>query len=239
MTQGIGGYRNAQSKDVPVAERASGPRAMTAFRKGLTLVVLAALPGCASVNFVPRVDSVGEYKNTTGTSERADDMRSSEAADVRVLVGTLPEGVRIEHDGLVVDPARYALVGRVSADYKPYGFTWLGFWFYDYSEDERWKNAYCGVQVPLTWVTLGIWPFVSPFHYPCKVVAGGSPSEVGERKARVIKTLQKATKAAGGDLLIVTGLGDLDLVAAGSGQLLGAIPMMHGSGFALRTRRAP
>jgi hypothetical protein len=188
------------------------------------------------VNFAPRIDAVGEYKDTTAASERADSMLSSEAADVRVLVGKLPDGVRIEHDGLAVDPARYELVGRVSADFKPFGWTWLGWWFYDYPEGEGWRNAYCGVQVPLTWVTLSLWTFV-PLHYPCAVVEGSSPSASGERRARIIRTLQKATKAAGGDLLVVTGLGDLQLVAAGSGQVLGAVPMMHGSGFALRMKR--
>jgi hypothetical protein len=194
----------------------------------------ALLPACASASFAPRIDAIGQYRDTTEASERADDMPSADAADVRVLVGQLPEGVRIEHDQLVVDPARYTLVGRVSADIKPFGWTWLGWWFYDYPEGQRWRDAYCGIQVPLTWLTLSLWTFV-PLHYPCAVVEGSSPSSVGERRARVIQTLQKATKAAGGNLLVVTGLGDLHLIAAGSGQLLETVPVIHGTGFALKS----
>ena len=208
---------------------------MARIRTCFAVASFAALPACASASFAPRIDAIGEYKDTTEASERADDMPSSEAADVRVVIGQLPEGVRIDHEEIVADPARYALVGRVSADIRPYGWTWLGWWFYDYPEGESWRNVYCGVQVPLTWLTLSIWTFV-PFHYPCAVNEGASPSAVGDRRSRVIRTMQKATKAAGGDLLVVTGLGDLHLVAPGGGQLLDSIPMMHGSGFALRTK---
>jgi hypothetical protein len=208
---------------------------MLSLRASLAVGSLALLSGCASANFAPRIDAIGEYRDTTAASERADSMSSSEAEDVRVLVGTLPEGMRVEHDQLAVDSSRYEVVGRVSADFKAFGLTWLGWWFYDYPEGQGWRNAYCGVQVPLTWVTLSLWTFV-PLHYPCAVVEGSSTSAVGDRRARIIKTLQKATKAAGGDLLVVTGLGDLHLVAAGSGELISSVPMMHGSGFALRTK---
>lgn len=208
----------------------------TAFASALSAVAFATLlPACASANFAPRIDAIGEYRDTTAASQRADDMPAEQAADVRVLVGQLPEGVRIEREELIVDRSRYELLGRVSADYKPFGLTWLGWWFYDYPEEESWRDVYCGIQTPLTWVTLSLWTFV-PLHYPCAVVEGSSPSASGSRRARIIRTLQKATKAAGGDLLIVTGLGDLHLVAAGTGQLLDSVPMMHGSGFALKTR---
>ncbi len=40
--------------------------------------------------------------------------------------------------------------------------------FYEYNADESLRRGYCYWQVPLHWLTLGLW-YVVPTDYPCNV----------------------------------------------------------------------
>ncbi len=132
---------------------------------------------------------------------------------------------------------RPLLVERASPK-QPYS----GFWFYDYPEDESFRNVYGNVQVPLSWATLLIWS-VLPFFAPCRVVETDLPGDVAARRMRIVATLRKAAKAAGANLLIVTKLGDLywpNVPVPMGGPDLGPLGgltvgvMMTGNGVAIR-----
>jgi hypothetical protein len=159
-------------------------------------------------------------------------MKRSEAADVKALVRAIPDGVEIKDGQVDVDPARWELLGIVGATYKDTTAANYGVWVYDYVEGEEWRTGYCAWQVPLSWVTLTLWSWLVPLHYPCKVSGG----EEGERKDRIIETMRKATKALGGDTLVVVGFGSLDVVNAQSGQTVASTDMVSGAGLALKSK---
>lgn len=88
------------------------------------------------------------------------------AKDVLVLIQRYPRGtVRIRNDLHIQRDAGYELVGGY--DLYATGATTL--WFADY--EATWRKAYCYPQVPLTWVTLGLWQLVVPLSWPCAAPA--------------------------------------------------------------------
>jgi hypothetical protein len=192
--------------------------------------------GCASINFRPDVNPVGDISNDAPRDVIADGMRWQDASDVRVLQGNLPPGVAVGPDGSVtIQNPRYQWVGNVSASPKEPAAANLGFWFYDYPEDQSWRKVYCGVQVPLSWVTLSLWSWLSPTYYPCRVLESNGSGDVDARKARIISTLRKAAKAVGGNLLVVTSIGGRSLtVDTGYGVTTYDKLAMTGTGLALR-----
>ncbi len=205
---------------------------------GLLLATAMATSGCASANYAPVITPAGEYRDAHDLGDRAESYSWAQVDDVRVFLDSLPEGVQL-HDGkIAVDPARYEVLGEVSAAPKGSGFARMNVWFYDYPEDESWRKGLCYWQTPLVWVTLGIYLFVSPINYPCWVVDGSSASAIEDRKHRIIETLRTGTKALGGNMLVVTGLGSTTYVAAGTSQVLGGVEMTHGAGIALRAKSA-
>jgi len=188
--------------------------------------------GCASVTFSPKVESVGDYKDLRAYAKATEDVKPAEAKDVRVIMGALPEGMRA-HDGVLeVDTERYEILGKVSADLNNPLAANMGIWIYDYKPEERWRVGYCAWQVPLTWVTLGLWAWVSPLHYPCKAPMGDDE----ERKQEIVATLQRATKALGGNMVVV-GVGGTTVVDTKSG-VVSEVAATSGVGYAVRDRGA-
>lgn len=74
-----------------------------------------------------------------------------------------------------------------------------------YVEGERWRAWYCTPQIPLSWLTLGMWALLSPLHYPCVPASGTKDSDVANRQHQLSLAMKKAARAAGGDFLIITG----------------------------------
>jgi hypothetical protein len=196
------------------------------------LAVSALSAGCASQSYHVRIDVPGEYRDTTATVEAAEDMPAAKAQDVRVLLGTLPPGLEVHEGNVVVtDPSRVQLLGFVGADAKNGGLA--PFSFYNYPEDEAWRRPYCYAQAPLTWITAMLWS-VLPFDYPCWVAETEAPADVGARKRRIVQTLQRATKALGGNAVVVESLGDTVFVHKGTEKVLGQESMTLGRGWALK-----
>ncbi len=190
--------------------------------------------GCGTLAFHPSVQSMGEYKNTQSIATEADEMSARSADGVKVLVETLPEGMIVKDNMIVVDPERYEMLGKVSADYKDASLVNMGFWFYDYKENESWRTSFCAWQVPLSWVTLTMWSWLSPTYYPCRVGAGSEE----ERRADIVQALQKATKALGGNLVVVSGFGGVDFVTTRGGTVVAtnSVSNLKGVGYAFRVR---
>ena len=182
------------------------------------IALLATSTGCASLAFKPAVESTGEYRNLSAHTQKAEELTSEEAEDVKVMVGQLPAGMAVKDGTLDYDHERYELLGRVSAQYKDPSAVNLGLWFYDYKAGERWRTGLCAWQVPLSWVTLMLWSWVSPSYYPCRVSVG----EPEERRDAIVETLRRAAKATGANLVVVSGFGGIDFVTLKGGEVVSA-----------------
>jgi hypothetical protein len=158
--------------------------------------------GCASLNYTPSAQSVGEYRDTAPASERARAMANDDAANVRVFVDSFPDGIAPGPIAPIPEPSRYELLGKVIAEYKDPTLVDLGVWFYSYKEGERWRHGLCDWQVPLSWVTFTLWAAVSPSFIPCRVGIG----TLDERRNDIVQSLRKAAKALGGDVVVVENL---------------------------------
>jgi hypothetical protein len=199
-------------------------------------LAVATLSGCATQSYSPRVDYIGQYRDAESTNEAAADVTEREAGDVEVLLNQMPEGVSF-HDGKidVAADSPWTLVGEATAD--PNGgrnYWFVG--FYDYNPDESWRKGLCYWQVPLHWLTLGLW-WMIPTDYPCNVREGHSPESINNRKRRVIRTLQRAAKAAKADLVVLTGERQTSLVARNSGRVLSTLEWDGGSGYLFKKKR--
>jgi hypothetical protein len=207
-------------------------------RTSLVLALLFCLPslGCASLSFRAGVQSVGEYKNTSAVVEKAEDIPADGAQDVKVLIETLPEGMGLKNGELGYDHARYEMLAKVSAEYRDPSLVNLGFWFYHYGQKDSWRTGLCAWQVPLSWVTLTMWSWFVPTYYPCRVGRG----EEEDRRAAIVDTLQRATKALGGNLVIVAGFGGVDFITYNgrTGVILNAnsVGTLRGSAYAFKVK---
>jgi hypothetical protein len=205
-------------------------------RRILPIVFICATAGCASANFGPRIERIGKYQDSRRVEERAAEMKWAESDDVEVYVGEFPDGIHVNNGSLKVDPdSNYEVIAKVHADIKYDMFGIMGFAFYDYAEDEAWRKGFCYWQSPFVWLTLGIWNGL-PWHHPCKVMETAGSFE--DRRDRAIKTLRKATKAVGGEILIVSEEGRQTLVS-GSGSVVDTKPWWGAAGYALRRKGKP
>jgi hypothetical protein len=202
--------------------------------RALLVIASSVLAGCASTSFHPRIEITGgEWRDAYPFEEAASNMTAAVASGVAVLVATLPDGVKRDGPTLVVDTARYRLLARVSAEPNDGGAAFFGLWWYEYNDDESWRTPYCAWQVPLSWLTLTLWSQL-PVHYPCKVGVSDAPEAVGKRKQRIVDTMKRATKALGGDLLIIESFGGLETAQTRTGATVTIGSALRGDGFALK-----
>lgn len=127
---------------------------------------------------------------------------------------------------------RIRILGKVRADMDGNWFE-SAVGFYNYIEEESWRKAYCYWQKPLVWLTLTAWALYVPAYYPCMVGEGNSTPSVAAREARIIATLQKATKAMGGNLVVVSALGKTVYLRRGTHELVGETEATYGEGYAI------
>ncbi|EMJ79183.1 hypothetical protein LEP1GSC016_0951 [Leptospira borgpetersenii serovar Hardjo-bovis str. Sponselee] len=79
-------------------------------------------------------------------TEPASKLKNEDVIDVQAYVIKFPPGINWDGHVLKVDEKKWEVLGTVHLDYDQGSFR---FWFYEYHEDESWKNTYCHVQVPL------------------------------------------------------------------------------------------
>ncbi len=181
--------------------------------------------GCASAVWHPRVDSVaGEYRNTEQLSEHAAELPEGKAEDVKAVVMKLPPGMELKGDVLEVDTQHYEVLGKVTA--KP-----AGEFFYPYRED--WRRPFCYPQRVLVIATLMVW-YVVPTNYPC----GVSPGTINERQDRIVEAMRRATKAMGGNMVLVGGFGGTIQVqkTSSSTAVVSEMEATEGVGWAIRVK---
>lgn len=179
-------------------------------------LLLTASTGCATIRPAVVVSTFGDV-NVKGDRELSEtaSQRQESPKGVRVISGELPEGLELV-DGaakLVVKAGyegTYRVLGTVEADYaRKQGEATLRnmFWTWDY--DETWRKGLCYWQIPFKVLTLGIWSYVIPFHYPCIATA---PGEEEARKEALIEHLRRGASAMGGNLVVLISGKDLFVV---------------------------
>lgn len=186
------------------------------------------LVGCAhqsfKATFVPNGDA-SNLRHFTELNERAANLPVGEGKDVRVLLDRLPEGMTVKEGELTYDHDRYTVVAQLRIEPGP---NYIGIWFADYDEHERWKNVYCNAQVPLNWVTLYMW-VVLPFYWPC---FQGSLDE-NERLEHMVARLQSAATLVGGNLVVATA-GSTSYINRQTQQVVSTANTTHLVGFVLK-----
>jgi hypothetical protein len=204
---------------------------MIASRVLLSTVPFLALTqmACATAVWHPKVESVsgeyktGDYKSTQALSEKADAIPEGQTPEVVAVVEQLLPGMEY-HDGVFsADPARYEVLGKVSA--KP-----AGEFFYPYKEG--WRRPVCWPQKVLTVATLFTWLAV-PTQWGCFVGTG----TVEERRDSIVESMKRATKVMGGDLVIVAGFqGQVTITATRTSASVSTLEAVEGVGWALRAK---
>jgi hypothetical protein len=192
------------------------------------LITALGSGGCASAVWHPRVESVsGQYQNTTAVTAKAEAIAEGEADEVKAFVAQLPPGITIQDGVLKADPEAYEVLGQVTA--KP-----AGEFFYPYRES--WRKPVCYPQRVLTIATLYMW-FLVPSVWPCFI----SPGTVEERRDAIVEAMKRATKAMGGNMVLVTGFGGTTSIVATSktSASVSTMEATEGVGWAIRVRRTP
>ncbi|MBM9576764.1 hypothetical protein JWG45_06310 [Leptospira sp. 201903070] len=193
---------------------------------------------CASLNYIARFEKKGQVVDTTAMTHEAEKLKLSDVANLNAYVIEFPPGFSWDGKTLVYDEKKWELLGHVYSDYNQDSHL---FWFYDYIEEESWKKTYCYWQVPINWVTLGIWAF-TPLYYPCIVREPKDDVQAeNNRKMRITNSLKKITKVAGGDTVIVESFGDLQInfFNANTGQNVGTVGIktVSGAGWAFKRKK--
>ncbi|MBL9039924.1 MAG: hypothetical protein JNG84_15505 [Archangium sp.] len=119
------------------------------------------------------------------------------APEVKIFERALPTGVTVKEGVISASPeSSFDVVGTFT--YVPPARETNLFalvWFNDYSGVGR--KILCYPQVPLEWVSLGMWGVLSPTAYPC--IARGPTQDEGYGLLRV------AAKAAGASVAVIGG----------------------------------
>ena len=181
--------------------------------------------GCAAAVWHPKVENVsGEYKNTQALSEKAEGIPEGAAQDVVAVVDQLLPGMDYKDGVFNADPARYEVLGKVSA--KP-----AGEFFYPYKEG--WRKPVCWPQRVLVVATLFLWLAV-PTAWPCFIGSGS----VEDRRDSIVESMKRATKAMGGNLVLVAGFqGRVTITATRSYASVSTMDAVEGVGWAIRMKR--
>jgi hypothetical protein len=202
--------------------------------KFICILISLLVTGCASTSFSPRFEKTGQFdiSSTSKINSNADDMSWDEAKDIEVFLGEGPDGMLIDSSGMAIyDNSKWEILGKVSASPNT-GGNLITYAFNKYPEDQQWRNTYCKINGGFLILTVGFWNF-TPFPWPCQVRNDNSVDDVDGRKMRIVNTLKKAVKAANGDLVLISALGNIEYKTT-SGQVLSTTEMMSAEGYAFK-----
>lgn len=178
------------------------------FLKSAPVVALTlAIGGCATLKPKLALSSFGDVnlKADQALVEKAKTI--DDTSGVRVVAGSTPTGLSLEENSskLSVLPGyeqRYSIIGTVDSDYLK-AQSWLEtIWYPTLGYDQGWREVLCYPQAPVNALTLGLWGSLSPTGWFCKRMM---PGDEGDRKEALIDVLKRGVKAAGGNLLLITG----------------------------------
>ena len=130
-------------------------------------------------------------------------------AEVKILQDALPDGLEVKGGTISVKEGfPHVVLGKFTLR----AGSASPFWFGDY--DAGWRKGYCYPQVPLTWVTLGIWGTLVPLSYPCWSGGGTLSRELA------IQQMKTLAWAAGANLVVAEIHGNDEVVNVATGLLV-------------------
>lgn len=182
------------------------PPANAPIRAAVVCLALLSL-SCARLNY--RADHKAAVASAEIQEHRGDIFFDEATARVELIEA-------LDTEGFHFDPASTKLVaapgsGNVVLQRVQISFPTMEnfarlFWFGDYRPEQRWRKGLCYWQVPIMWLTLGVWHIV-PIYYPC--VPGfwhtGAMREIaGKRKRNEIlaDALRAEACRLGGDAVV-------------------------------------
>ncbi|MDP3499049.1 MAG: hypothetical protein Q8S33_01900 [Myxococcales bacterium] len=159
------------------------------------------------INYEPYGEAVDarakaqEFKKTLASTLEPVELEEAAglAKSVRILERSLPPGVSLEKGLITTTPESHLQVlGTASFSFTTSNFLPILslLWFRDYSSAGR--KALCYPQVPLNWVTLGIWGSLIPTSIPCAVGMGFPIDEA-------YGVIRAAAVAAGATMVLIAG----------------------------------
>lgn len=195
----------------------------TCLSGALTLLSLLAA-GCATPRYGSRVELYGQQHRVNAKINKKVEKVTDESADaVDVYIGSLPSGLARDKSKLAVEEGRgHRILGRVST-------TGLN----GYNEDRR---GYCHIgQVGAAVICMGFsYLLIGIPACPCMYGNQSNGAEDIElRKEALIKALQRATLAAGGNAVVIDQIGKTAFVDARTNVRLGTQEMTSAGGWAL------
>jgi hypothetical protein len=184
------------------------------------------LSACGAVRSEPRFQAFGEadLERDARVIEEFRKSRDGGAShdDVKVLLDTVPEGIKTSEGSFSVeDGFAHVILGKftlIPGRGLGYWFTW----FPDY--EDSWRKGVCYWQIPLHWVTMGLWAMV-PTSYPCFTTPARS-------KISLVRDAKTLAAASGADTVIVSFVGANQEEAVGAaGLLIRLDPRMKSDGI--------
>jgi hypothetical protein len=181
----------------------------TSPRAHWSLIAAASLFACSTPNHRathrPSLSSnkTEVYDNDIKISE------ASKAIEVYEELEDVPGFTFDEKQGLLIAEAGsgHEVLTRVGLVFPGMENPGMAFWFRKYRPEQRWRKGLCYWQVPLAWLTLGIWKVV-PLGYPCDPVIWhtGGLRKIGgrdQRRALLRHGLQIEAERLGGDAIML------------------------------------
>lgn len=201
----------------------------------ITTLLLALISGCASYNYSGRFEKTGMYdpSYTSSVNEKAEALKWEDAKDIAVFIGELPEGITDNNGTYKSLSNNIEIMGTAKA--QPSNQNAMSVYFQDYAEDEDWRNTYCPIQGGLYYGTFMFWG-LTPFPWVCQVMENNDSDSIEKRKHRIINTLKKMAKAAGGNAIVVTRLGSLQFVDADTNIVMNNIEMTSAEALVLNIK---
>lgn len=182
----------------------------------LAIVSLFALSStaCATGPYGVTVMRAGNYNpdRNEATAEAAKELPWDDTYPVDVVVDTLPEGIKLDGQNLLVDAAlkdRYAYLGRINSFQEDNRFTAAAksVWWYEslHPRHSAARDVYCKVQTPLRTLTLGIYSLLVPLDWPCWVLYSADR----DKNLRIhAQELKRAATAMGANLVVLQSVED-------------------------------
>lgn len=184
------------------------------------LVFSFCLQGCASFTYTTQFKQTGSQSKTINTNleERSSRYEWDDLDNISVFISDLPQGISKVNGEYIIQNSSIHQIGKVNA--YPSDKNRFTLFFDNYAEDENWRDVYCPVQGVLYWATFTLWA-VTPFPWPCFVYESDDAEDISNRKIRIVNTLKKTAKAAGGNAIIITKFGDMKYDSEMEGLFLG------------------
>lgn len=184
--------------------------------------------GCASAKFTSTFEITGKFdpEQSERIEKQAEELSWEDAKTIDVYIGELPEGIIWNGQTFSSDKYIVDVIGKSHTNTTG-GIYW------NYPEDEKWRNRLCPVNIPLAIATLGVWYIFSPTSWVCMRGEDNSVERTNARKLRLVNTLKKSALAAKGNVLFITSLGRTDYVNTHTNETVRSLDMTNAEGIIL------